>query len=217
MALAGALALPSTAVAQLENPTDWTWRLDTPATLVTSLDVPANAWLFVMMPPGWHVTTGPGALLFPSTLSELGGNFSLESQIFLFPGTAQDEYGVFIGGTGLAGDDPAEYTAFVIRRDGQAAVLARTRAGARTVAAWRSNTAIVPHAGGSDPVKNVLRVDVDPATVSFVVNGAKVLEVPRADIRSAGRVGFRIGPALNLHITSLDVTQRLAPARKQAP
>jgi len=93
-----ALGVPWPVGAQLKTPVDWTWRLDAPATLVTSLDVPEGSWLFVRMPPGWHVTTGPGAVLFPSELPEVDGNYSLETQIFLFPGTSQEEYGVFIGG-----------------------------------------------------------------------------------------------------------------------
>jgi hypothetical protein len=46
--------------AQLRTPSDWRWRTDAPAQLVTGEDVPASAWRFVAMPPGWHVTTGPG-------------------------------------------------------------------------------------------------------------------------------------------------------------
>ena len=51
------------------------------------------------------------------------------------------------------------------------------------------------------------------------VNGAAVAKVPRADVRTEGRIGFRIGGGVNLHISSLDVTTRLAPvpAPKQTP
>lgn len=52
-----------------------------------------------MMPPGWHVTTGPGALLFPTDLRSVEGNDSLEAQVFLFPGKSAEEYSVFIGGS----------------------------------------------------------------------------------------------------------------------
>jgi hypothetical protein len=213
------LAAPTLGQSQLKNPIDWTWRLDTPAKLVTALDVAGDSWLFATMPPGWHVTTGPGALLVPSTVQDIGQNFSLEAQIFLFPGTSQDEYGLLIGGRGIDGQEPVEYTALVIRRDGQAAVLRRSRDRAEAVAAWRPHEAVVAHKGGKDPVKNVIRADVDPTTVSLSVNGLKVIEVARADVDTSGRVGFRIGKDLNLHITSLDVTQRLAPVpiRKQTP
>ncbi len=209
--------VPPPAHAQLKNPSDWTWRLDTPATLVSTLDVPDQSWLFVMMPPGWHVTTGPGALLFPTDLRSVEGNFSLEAQVFLFPGKSAEEYGVFIGGSAADAQAPAEYTAFVLRRDGQAAVLTRSRDGASTPAAWRPHDAIVVHTGGTDPVKNVLRLDVDPVTVTLSVNGTKVLDVPRASVRSSGLVGFRVGKDLNLHITSLDVTRRYAPQPTRQP
>jgi hypothetical protein len=58
----------------------------------------------------------------------------------------------------------------------------------------------------------VLRVEVDPASVQLLVNGASVAKVPRAELRTDGRIGFRIGSSLNLHVSSLDVTTRLAPA-----
>ena len=199
------------AAAQLKNPSDWAWRLDAPATLVTSLDVPESSWLFVMMPPGWHVTTGPGALLYPSRFPEVIGNFSVETQIFLFPGESLEEYGVYIGGRNIAGQAPADYTAFVLRRDGQAAVLARSGDTPRSLAPWRAHQAVVAHTGGTEPVKNSLRVDVDPVNVTLSVNGAKVLDLPTSGVGTTGSVGFRVGKALNLHITSLDVTQRLAP------
>jgi len=113
----------------------------------------------------------------------------------------------------------AEYTALVIRRDGQAAVLVRTRSGVAAVAAWRPHQAVLPNPGGADPVKNVIRVEVDPLTVSLWANGVKVVGVPKSEMRASGRVGFRVGKDLNLHITSLDVTQRLAPqpVKKRTP
>ena len=35
--------------------------------------------------------------------------------------------------------------------------------------------------------------------------------VPRSDVRVDGRIGFRVGKDLNLHITTLNVTRKLAP------
>jgi hypothetical protein len=40
---------------------------------------------------------------------------------------------------------------------------------------------------------------------------AKVLAVRRADVHIDGRVGFRVGKDMNLHITTLNVTRKLAP------
>lgn len=199
-------ALASTGLAQLRNPTDWTWRLDADAKLVTSLDPPAGSWLFGMMPPGWHVTTGPGALLTPSKLAAQDGNFSVEAEIFLFPGDSQEGLGIFIGG------QDAAYTALLIRRDGQAAAFLHTGTDVKAVAPWQRHEGITP-GNAAQPVKNVLKVDVDPASVSLSVNGGRVAQVPRQSVRTEGRVGLRIGKGLNLHITTFDVTQRLAPQR----
>jgi hypothetical protein len=207
-------------VAQLTTPTDWRWRLDTPADLVTSLDVPGRSWLFVRMPPGWHVTTGPGALLYPADAPALTPNFSLEATIFLFPSESREEFGLFIGGEDIEPPRPPEYTAFVLRRDGQAAVLKRTAAGLTPLVNWQAHEAIIPHqGGGTEPVKNVVRIDVDPAAIQLLVNGTGVAKIARADVRTEGRIGFRIGSGINLHVSSLDVTSRLAPvpAPKKAP
>lgn len=45
------------------------------------------------MPPGWHITTGPGAVLYdPARVAD--GPFTLEAELFLFPGGNQDGFGV---------------------------------------------------------------------------------------------------------------------------
>lgn len=204
--------------AQLKTPADWQWRLDAPAALVTTQDVPEQSWRFVAMPPGWHVTTGPGALLYPRVTPHLTPNFSLEAQMFLFPGESREEFGFFLGGQAIDSERAPVYTMFVIRRDGQAAILERAATGLRPLVGWQSNDAIVPYRGGNEPAKNVLRVDVDPLTVRLLVNGTAVATIPRTDVGTEGRVGFRIGAGVNLHISSLDVTTRLAavPPPKKA-
>ena len=202
---------PALLTAQLTTPTDWKWRQDAAAPLASGAKMEPGSWVFVQMPPGWHVTTGPGVLLYPSAHGDVGGNFSLEAEIFLFSGESADEYGVFLGGQDIEGAATPDYSAFVLRRDGQAAVL-RRRAGQTTVvAAWQPHEAIVPGKAGDEPVKNVLKIDLDQANATLSVNGAKVLAVPRADIRVDGRIGFRIGKEMNLHITTLNVTRKLAP------
>jgi hypothetical protein len=47
--------------------------------------------------------------------------------------------------------------------------------------------------------------------VRFVVNGERVAAWPRASLAVDGAYGFRIGGGVNLHITNLDVTRRVAP------
>jgi hypothetical protein len=163
------------------------------------------------MPPGWHITMGPGGLLYPAGKTA-SGNFVLQAEMFLFPGQSQQEYGLFLGGQAI---EPAtanpHYVAFVARRDGQAAILKRTGAGVEPLVAWKANDAVVPHAGGEGTAKNILRVEVGPAEIAFSANGKEIAKVPRAGLATDGTFGFRVGQDLNMHISTLDVTQRLAP------
>jgi hypothetical protein len=197
---------------QATGPADWKWRQDTPAPLAKGATIEPGSWVFVEMPPGWHVTTGPGVMLYPAANGDLAGSFSLETEIFLFPGKSQEEYGVFLGGQAIDGEAPPEYLAVVLRRDGAAAVLRRSGGQTAAVADWQRHDAIVPDNGGPDAVKNSLRVDVDAAAISISVNGAKVASVPRQGLKTDGRIGFRVGKDMNLHIATMNVTRKLAPA-----
>jgi len=203
-------------LAQLTTPTDWKWRQNEPAPLASGMKMGPGEWAFVQMPPGWHVTTGPAVLLYPAANGDVAGNYSLESEIFLFPGESAQEYGVFLGGHQIDGTAAPEYSAFVLRRDGQAAVLRRGPGQSALAATWQRHEAIVAGKPGDEPVKNVIRVDVEPQLATLWVNGSKVLTVPRGDIRTEGRIGFSIGKDMNLHITSLNVTRKLAPVPVKA-
>jgi hypothetical protein len=207
--VSAAVALPAR---QFPAPAGWKWVTDKDATLVTSLDPAAGSWLFGTMAPGWHITTGPGATLFEPAYSGRG-RFVLESESFLFPGSSTAGFGVFAGGADLEGK--ARYVAFLIRRDGSAAVEA-VAAGRRTfLHTWTKAPSVAVTTGAStDDVKNVLRVEAEAAAVTFLVNGQKVVEVPRDGGRFDGIVGLRVGEGLNLHVTNLDLTHRLALPRK---
>ena len=196
---------------QSAGPADWKWRQDTPAPLAKGATIEPGSWVFVEMPPGWHVTTGPGVMLYPATNGDLTGSFSLETDIFLFPGKSQEEYGVFLGGQAIDGQAAPEYLAVVLRRDGAAAVLRRSGGTTDAVADWQRHDAVVPDKGGKDAVKNSLRVDVDATVISVSVNGAKIASVPRQDLKTDGRIGFRVGGDMNLHIATMNVTRKLAP------
>jgi hypothetical protein len=65
----------------------------------------------------------------------------------------------------------------------------------------------------ADVVRNVLRVSVDRDSVVFSVNGGRVAAVPRSAGEFDGQFGFRAGRGVNLHISTLDFTQRIAPPR----
>jgi hypothetical protein len=209
----GVLVVSATAMlsaGQLQAPAGWKWVTDSNAKLVTTLDPAEGSWLFATMAPGWHVTTRPGAIVFQPEYTNRG-RFVLESESFLFPGTSPAGFGVFVGGSDLEGR--ARYVAFLIRRDGSAAVESVEAGRVTALHPWTKNAAVVAGTADGD-VKNVLRVEGEAALVTFLVNGQKVAEVPRDGTRFDGTVGLRVGENLNLHVTNLDLTHRLALPRK---
>lgn len=54
-------------------------------------------------------------------------------------------------------------------------------------------------------------VRAEPDSVRFLVNDERIAAFARGAIDVDGAFGFRIGQGVNLHITNLDVTRRLAP------
>ena len=121
---------------------------------------------------------GAGRPALPDRGAPIDPALLARSHDLLVPGDSREEYGVFLGGQEIDSQRPPEYTAFVLRRDGQAAVLKRAAADLTAIVAWQAHEAIVPHkGGGEDPIKNVVRVEVGPAAVQMSVNGTAVAKV----------------------------------------
>ena len=192
------------------TPLGWNWRTDAPATprRGAAETLRADQFEFSLMAPGWHITMGPGGILYDGT-EAAEGRFVIEGELILFPDASNEEYGVFIGGTDLTGDGQG-WLAFVVRGDGQAAVI-RSEAGQRSMLMdWTPYATVKPRASGGT-AKNLVMVRAEPDSVRFVVNGERVAAWPRAAVAADGAFGFRIGRGVNLHITNLDLTRRLAP------
>jgi hypothetical protein len=195
--LALALTAPAAGAQEFHRPTEWKVRFDRPG--------PADSAIyFVSMPPGWHITTGPAAILYDPARTARG-DYRVESEIFLFPVERREAFGVFIGGANLDGPGQA-YTYFLIRKDGSFLIKERSGGDTRVVHPWTEHSAIVPHPGGEETAKNVLAIEVAGETVRFLVNGQQVTGVPRSEVLTEGVVGLRVNHNLNLHVTSLEVT-----------
>jgi hypothetical protein len=195
------------AQAALPVPAAWKWITDAPAEHQSALSPADGKWLFGVMAPGWHITTRPGAVVFePSYVGR--GRFTLEAETFLFPGTSQSGLGLMVGGRHLDGP-AAEYTAFVLRRDGHVAVQRHAGGTTTTLVEWTRGTSVAT-AASNGPVRNVIRVDVDQAVARLLVNGTVVAEVARPAEEFAGQVGLRIGPDTDVHVSTLDLTLKLA-------
>jgi hypothetical protein len=215
---AAILALAATTGAAQEPglPAGWRALTDGPARFVAPGVEPGltDAWNFTRMPPGWHITTGPGVLLYDPTV-QAQGRYRLETEFFLFPDPTEHHVGIFFGGSALEGS-PAEarWLGLLVRRDGTAGIVRRNGSAEQIVVAYARSDSLPVHPG-NDSQRITLAVDAEADSVRFFVNRARLAAVPRADLQPDGHFGFRVGPGLNLHVVRLDYTTRLAPARGQ--
>jgi hypothetical protein len=205
------VAADSLSARQFPAPPGWKWVTTPEAKLVETLDPSEGTWLFGTMAPGWHITTRSSAVLFEPRYATRG-RFVVESEAILFPGTSAAGFGLLVGGADLEGR--ARYVAFLIRRDGSAAIESMDAGRSTALHAWTKAPAVLPGGESGEPVRNVLRVEAEAEVVRFVVNGTAVAEVPRGAAVFDGIVGLKVGENLNLHVTNLDVTHRLALPRR---
>ncbi len=199
--LAPALLTTPLAAQDLQRPADWKVRFDMAGASVADLE------MFVAMPPGWHVTSGPAGIYWDPGATA-SGTFRLEMEVFLFdPQGRREAFGLFLGGRDLDGAGQ-EYTYFLIREGGQFILKERRGSDAPTIQGWTSHNAIAAYADRGDEVsvKNVLAVEAGTETVRFLVNDTEVARMPRSELQLDGIYGFRVNHALNLHISRLEVS-----------
>lgn len=157
---------------------------------------------FVVMRPGWHIFAGPGALLWdPGSFAS--GNFSVTSNMFLFPtpeiGTP---YGVFLGGSPFEGKS-SSYVSFQIRNDGRFRVAHHAGEQVHELVPWTEHADIVPLEPTGGPVENRIAVDVRDGVVSFFINDAVVAELSDGGLTTDGAIGLAVGGDLSVHVTEL--------------
>lgn len=184
------------------RPDGWQVRFDRPGASEDQLE------LFVDMPPGWHVTSGPAAIYWPPDM-EASGDYKIEMEVFLFdPGERRREaFGIFFGGRDLRGEG-VEYSYFLIRNGREFIVKRREGAEAPTVIPWTGNDAILAYSDreeGGTSAKNQLVVEVVGDMVTFFANEVELASLPRAEVGTTGVYGFRVNHGLNLHISRLEM------------
>lgn len=200
-ACAALVASPLAASAQdLQRPEGWKTRFDRAGSSEADME------MFVAMPPGWHVTTGPAGIFWDPALTA-SGNFRVEMEVFLFdPQGRREAFGLFFGGSALEGDAQA-YTYFLVRDGGQFIVKQRRGAETPTLVDWTAHPSVKAYAdrGEGASIKNVLAVEAGAEQVRFFVNDQQVAALPRAGLAVDGTVGIRVNHALNLHVSRLEV------------
>ncbi|MEO5825949.1 MAG: hypothetical protein ABIR59_08685 [Gemmatimonadales bacterium] len=207
LTLALAVTLPVAISAQTAAPTPtdartmgWQVRTDDPKTDASKLS-------FVVMKPGWHITTGPvsGVLFHPDMTGT--GNFTAQTSVYFFPPKSAHEeaYGLVVGGKDLAGTAQS-YTYFLARNDGKFMIKRRTGAATSMIMAWTDAGAIKKWKTGDSPALNVLTIKAGAKDVVFRINDVVVAKRPRATTPVDGIVGFRANHFLDLHVRDLTVT-----------
>lgn len=215
LALVAMLAAASHSAAQVTGlPAGWRSITDAAARHEPGQLEPnsGEAYRFVDMAPGWHITTGPGTLLFNPGV-QAAGRFRLETELFFFPNPTDQPLGLFVGGTGLDGPRAGvQWLGLLIRRDGTAGVMQNHGTDHHPIVPYAKADSLPPHPGNGTP-RVTLAIDVEADSVRFFVNRGRVAAVARADLTLDGPFGFRVGQGLNLHVVRLDYTTKLAPAR----
>lgn len=203
VALAFLLSTPGAPLTaqDLERPEGWEVRFDRAGSTEADLE------MFVEMPPGWHITTGPAGIFYDPGMTA-SGEYRLELDAYLFdPQGRREAFGVFFGGEDLQGPGQA-YTYFLLRDGGQFILKRRQGDEAPTLQGWTGHPAVRSFADrerGESSVLNRLVVEAGAETVRFLVNGEEVAALPRSEVDTDGQVGIRVNHALNLHVARLEV------------
>ena len=181
---------------ELKRPEGWKIRLDRPG-FVTSEPY------FVTMTPGWQISTDSSVIAFDPAKSA-HGNYRLESEILLFPGSQTNGFGLFVGGSALDSNE-LTYSAFQLRKDGKFSIWSRKGPTTKELVAWTAHPAIQALKGETEPVKNVLSIEVRATEIAFQVNGRTVYLSSRSALATDGNFGFHVGEGHNIHANTLSV------------
>lgn len=183
------------------SPPEWMVRTDDPVGAGESIE-------FASMPPGWHVTTGPAAILYdPARIAS--GAFRVEAETYRFPGGLESGFGILLGGSDLTGPVP-DYFAFLIDGTGKFELYHRAGEELHPVSARAAHPAVVAWTEGT--ADNVLAAEVRPDSVRFFVNAQQVAAFKREPYMDFdGIVGLRVDGDVDLHVTRLDVTPLEVP------
>jgi hypothetical protein len=200
VALTFALATPALA----QTPTEWKVRIDRSTNANDPDDVPTVK--FTRMDPGFHVTTGPAAVLYNSK-NTATGQYTLKGTFHLMkPSGHNNYYGLVFGGADL--DGPGQnYLYFLVGQNGSYVI--KHRAGDATTHDVQPRTmhAAIAKPDSTGKSKNDLEVRVGADKIDYVVNGIVVHTTPKAGMtaRTDGIWGARINHQLDVHFEGLRI------------
>lgn len=201
-ALALAFAVPASAQA----PDGWTFRVDpsrNPSDPDRSSEVKFNR-----MEPGFHVTTGPAAVLY-NPANTATGTYTLKGTFHLMkPSGHNNYYGLVFGGNSLD-TEGQNYLYFLIGQNGTYIVKHRAGSATHDVQGRTPHAAIVKPDSSGKSVANRLEVRVGADKIDYVINDQVVHSTPKTGMssRTDGIWGARINHQLDVHVTGLGVSK----------
>jgi len=190
----------------LEVPDGWEVRLDRDMdNVIISSDADSADIYFVNMTPGWHITSGPAAIYYhPGNTA--AGEYKLSATLHLFdPGNRNREaFGIFLGGTDLAGEDQ-RYLYFLIRNTGEFLIKERIGSETEVIQNWTSADSInlFTEDMNDSSAENTLSVSVSGSKLLFSINNNEVASVTAGNYPTDGLYGLRVNHSINLHISEL--------------
>jgi hypothetical protein len=201
IALTLAVATPILAQA----PAGWQVRVDRSTNAADPDDVPDVK--FTSMGRGFHVTTGPAAVVW-NPANTVTGPYTLKGNFTLMkPSGHNNYYGLVFGGADLAAAGQ-NYLYFLVGQNGTFIVKHRGGDATHDVQGRTPNDAIAkPDSSGKST--NALEVRVGADKIDYVVNGKVVQTTPKSGMtaRTDGIWGARINHQLDVHVEGLSVAK----------
>jgi hypothetical protein len=177
-------------------PAGWSVRLDSGSTKPEGVSV-------VPMGGGIHFRSGPAGVYWRAADTK-SGTYQVQATFNqMEPAAHPEAYGVFIGGSDLAGPGQ-KYTYFLVRQDGRFMISRRDGEKVTPIVPWTAHAAVKKTEGSTKGV-NQLTIAVAPDKVRFLVNGTEVNAQPAAAVDAAGIAGMRINHNLNVHVDGFGV------------
>ena len=177
-------------------PAGWSVRLDSGSTKPEGVTV-------TPMGGGIHFKSGPAGIYY-RTADTKNGSYEVHASFNQVEPTDHPEaYGLFVGGSDLAGAGQ-KYTYFLVRQDGKFMISRRNGEKVTAVTPWTDH-ASVKKTDASTKGTNMLSIVVAPDKTRFLVNGTEVASQPSSSIDASGIAGLRINHNLNVHVDGFGV------------
>lgn len=165
-------------------------------------DQPVAGVSFMAMNGGYHVVTGPAAVLYNHGWTH-SGDYDVSARFTQNAAPEHPEsYGIVIGGSDLDGADQA-YSYFLVRGTGEFFIATRNGDEREIVVPWTAHDAVAAQDASGRQV-NVLGARVEGDEVVFTANGAEVARRPRGEIHTDGIFGFRVNHRLDVQIDQVE-------------